>query len=277
MLIQEIMTPSPKTVTPEDSLIHARDLMLRGDFRHLLVVNKQGELVGILSDRDIATHQSRTGESIFANPNDPVSMAMERHAQKAKPGDSVSDVVNWMNATKVGCFPVTVDDVPVGIVTTTDILAASAKRHTHESSPSLPTVVDSMTSNPLSIHPNERLIGAAAIMRSHLIRHLPVVDGENKVIGMLSDRDIRNAFGDPASFLDKSIERPNLEAFKVQDHMSTPPITVSPDQRCTDVAELFVHGSPSAMPVVDNEHRLVGILSYIDVLRTLVPLIRHQD
>lgn len=56
---------------------------------------------------------------------------------------------------------------------------------------------------------------------------------------------------------------------RVRDVMSTPVITVRPHELCTDVARYFADLSASAVPVVDDEDRIVGIVSYIDVLRLL--------
>jgi acetoin utilization protein AcuB len=102
-------------------------------------------------------------------------------------------------------------------------------------------------------------------MRSLNVRHLPVVDATGRALGMLSDRDVRAAIGDP-TYADRRLE---VERLRVQDAMTAPPITVEPGRSCADVAREFVHLRASAVPVTDEHGVVIGILSYIDLLKVL--------
>ena len=106
MRVKDIMTLNPQTIFSTDTLVLARDKMVWGNFRHLLVVEDTGELVGVITERDIATHQSRTGESIFANPSDQVSMAMETCPKTIAPEEEVLVAARRMASLKIGCLPV---------------------------------------------------------------------------------------------------------------------------------------------------------------------------
>lgn len=99
-------------------------------------------------------------------------------------------------------------------------------------------------------------------MQRYRIRHLPVVDGEHRVIGMLSDRDLRPLFGDSARTQD-------VEGFRVKDWMSNRVISAGPNDTCRFAARIFSDRSIGALPIVDEQMHLVGILSYVDVLRVL--------
>ena len=259
------MSPFPRMVSPEDTLVYARDLMLWGEYRHLLVASK-GDLVGVLSMGDIAQHQARTGESIFSNPSDTVAMAMTPEPETVAPADDLEDICRRMAKGKLGCMPVIRSGGVIGIITTIDVLAASAGR-TKEKAPDGPTVGEAMTRQPKTINSNDSLMDAANRMRTYQIRHLPVVDGEEQVVGILSDRDLRAAFGNPeaAALRDSAAD----EELKVRDWMSRPAITVEPGESCVTAARLFANRSIGALPVVGAEDRLVGILSYVDVLRSL--------
>jgi CBS domain-containing protein len=131
------------------------------------------------------------------------------------------------------------------------------------------TVSDVMSHDPLECHPDDRLLDITARMQQHRIRHLPVVSGDRKVLGMISDRDVRNAIGDPATWLEKPAAP--LEELRVTGAMSEPPVTISPDAPLADAIRRLVELEIGALPVVDAHNTLIGIVSYIDVLRALRP------
>jgi len=264
MKLRDIMQRFPQSVRPEDTLVAARDIMLWGEFRHLTVLD-EGRLVGVLSDHDIAAHQARTGESLASSPGDTVRMAMEQEPPTAHGDDSVVEAAARMAADRISCLPILETGDLVGLVTTTDILAAEVRRATTPASG--PSVSELMSHKPETVHPDDLLLDAAAKMQVNRIRHLPVVDGDNHVLGMLSDRDVRTAVGNPATALDSDSVR--LNELRVRNVMSSPALTATPTQSCREIAHVFITQSTSAMPVVDQNERLMGIVSYIDLLRTL--------
>src|SRR5262245_39537334 len=214
MKLAAIMERNPTTVAPGDTLRHARDLMVWGHFRHLPVV-VDGKVVGVLSERDVTAHQARTGESLASSPGDTVSMAMSSRVQTASPDDSVADAARRMANSKVGCLPVLSAGALVGIVTNTDILAAQS-RETHERE-ECATLDDCMPKAPQAVHSNARLLDAAALMSRLGVRHLPVVDAERRVVGMLSDRDMRSALGGPEVRPGANTKQTVAENLRVQD------------------------------------------------------------
>jgi CBS domain-containing protein len=129
------------------------------------------------------------------------------------------------------------------------------------------SVRDVMTPDPLTCRPDDHLMDAAARMQQHHVRHLPVIDGDDRLIGMLADRDIRTAVGDPDRWMDDVT--PGLEELRVSSAMSSPAVTVPLDSAVGDVARCLVELEVGALPVVDQDGRLVGIVSYIDILRSL--------
>ena len=131
------------------------------------------------------------------------------------------------------------------------------------------TAEELMTQNPVTVSPEATTAEAWDLMREMDIRHLPVVDRE-VVVGMLSDRDIgsleidRLLTEEGADALRRRLVRP------VSQIMSTDVVVAEPE---TDVAELitmFLEQKIGAIPVVrPDSRRLVGIVSYIDVLRAV--------
>ena len=124
---------------------------------------------------------------------------------------------------------------------------------------------DLMTTSPVCVTPRTRLGETIEIMYANDVRHIPVVD-DSRLVGIISDRDLR-ALWDPVV----SVQVGDGRAFdrRVSEYMSTDPVTVMEEDEATEVIELLVEHRVGAIPVVDAEGILVGIVSYIDVLKAL--------
>lgn len=92
------------------------------------------------------------------------------------------------------------------------------------------------------------------------------------VVGMLSDRDIRTVVGNPLRFVTAPY---SMRALYVRDAMTAAPATIPADCELNELATRFADAKIGALPVVDRDARLVGIVSYVDVLRALATE-RHQ-
>jgi CBS domain-containing protein len=123
--------------------------------------------------------------------------------------------------------------------------------------------IDVMTERPATTSPAATVAAAATMLDDLDIRHLPVVDSSGELIGMISDRDLRGAFavnGDGA---------PPGRA-RIVDVMSSNVIRALPDDELQEIAELMVDNRIGAVPIVDERGMLVGIVSYVDVLKSMV-------
>lgn len=123
--------------------------------------------------------------------------------------------------------------------------------------------IDVMTERPVTVRVEETVEVAARMLDELEIRHLPVVDSAGALVGMLSDRDVRGALA--AS--DGGAPSPSA---RVGDVMNADVIDAFPDDEIVDVAELMVDNRIGAVPIVDARGALVGIVSYVDVLRTMI-------
>jgi CBS domain-containing protein len=120
-----------------------------------------------------------------------------------------------------------------------------------------------MTPRPATVGTEDSLGDAAGLMVQGGFRHLPVVDVDGRLVGMLSERDLRVRLGTELErFADAALD---LLAEDVEASMRTEPITISSAATVRDALELLTDERVGALPVVDDE-RLVGILSYLDLL-----------
>lgn len=128
----------------------------------------------------------------------------------------------------------------------------------------------SMCKNVVTIDKDTGLFRTREMMMEHRIRHLPVVDADNKLIGMVTDRDVRSAM--PSLFIECDIveERERLEKLKVEDIMTRNLITISPTYTLQDALLLMQKHRVGAFPVVDEEGKLKGIISIRDLMRAFV-------
>ena len=127
---------------------------------------------------------------------------------------------------------------------------------------------DLMTEAPVTISPKSTVREAARLLDTLDIRHLPVVNEEHELVGMVSDRDLRSlsvpAFagaqriGNVQTALDAS----------VSSVMTTEVLSVEEEADAKELVDLMLDFRVGAIPVTDGDGTLVGIVSYIDVLRT---------
>jgi len=115
------MTRNVVTVSSEDSLCEAFDLMRTEGFRHLPVVDGN-RLIGVLSDRDVLLRAEPDGEQIIV-PEENVEQAMSLNPITCGPRSSISDAARVMNERKISCLPVVeTDGTLIGLITATDLL-----------------------------------------------------------------------------------------------------------------------------------------------------------
>jgi acetoin utilization protein AcuB len=126
-------------------------------------------------------------------------------------------------------------------------------------------VEDAMTKSVLTLTPGQSLRDAINLLRSKRIRHLPVVE-EKKLVGIVTDRDVKRATPSVLSGVAKEEYDSALATIKVGQLMTREPITVTRKSKLKAAVEIFIEQKVGALPVVDNGH-LVGILTEIDILR----------
>src|SRR3990172_7091361 len=138
---------------------------------------------------------------------------------------------------------------------------------------SRPRVVDVMTRAPLTVTATETIGEADDLMSQNKIRQLPVVKGK-ELVGIVTDRDL-------LSFLSGSLlARPEQRGVALQtrgrESMNSDPITVGPDDDLEEAVELLIEEKVGGIPVVDETEGLVGIVTYVDVLRCFLNWLQEE-
>jgi CBS domain-containing membrane protein len=126
-VVREIMTGSPVTLKPEDTLDLANNVISLGRIRHIPVV-EDGRLIGLLSERDLmgaatieifGLKQKRKSALLKTVL---IKDVMKKRVISVKPDTPIKDAAQLMADKKIGCVPVVESGTLVGLLTTTDIL-----------------------------------------------------------------------------------------------------------------------------------------------------------
>jgi acetoin utilization protein AcuB len=135
-----------------------------------------------------------------------------------------------------------------------------------------------MTAKVITVHPDDEIFDAKEKMDIHHIRHLPVIDDKNIVVGIVTDRDIRSALPSQLlQYLGNQEQKSALSKYKVKDIMTQNPLTVSPDHTIQDVLLLIQKKLIGALPVVDESGDLKGIISIRDILRAFINVMGIEE
>ncbi|MFI8438273.1 CBS domain-containing protein [Streptomyces sp. NPDC079020] len=114
----------------------------------------------------------------------------------------------------------------------------------------------------------------ARILSQHHITAVPVVDGGNRVLGVVSEGDLLRKTADHVTAPDdlsavtglQAWERAKAEGIRAEELMSAPPVCVRPEWTVAETARLMEAQGVKRLVVVDEEDRLLGIVSRRDLL-----------
>lgn len=124
-----------------------------------------------------------------------------------------------------------------------------------------------MKTNVITLPPSATIAKALSLLEEHRIRHIPIINEDNHVLGIVSDRDLRDA---SPSIFKKGSEKSELEN-EVQSIMSHPVVTIHPLDFIEEIAKIFYDEEFAALPVI-QDNQLVGIVTEKDMLYTLIQL-----
>ena len=132
------------------------------------------------------------------------------------------------------------------------------------------TVSKNMTINPVTTTPDMGVFEAFELMKSEGVQRLPVLDGDGNLVGIISEKNITSAAADKeVSIVEFALL---LSKSKVGDVMTKEVITVSVDDPVEMAARKMSDNDISILPVVDNNGKLVGVVSRSDLFRLLLEL-----
>jgi CBS domain-containing membrane protein len=136
-------------------------------------------------------------------------------------------------------------------------------------------VSDIMTTNLFTLYDDQTLEMAEDVMNWHRIRHIPVIDRNRHLVGLVTHRDLLrgavSCFANPAPGHQRELNA----HIPVRDLMRTRVITVAPDTTLEMAAEILIDEKVGCLPVVEGE-KLVGIVTEADFVALVQALLQKK-
>jgi acetoin utilization protein AcuB len=131
-------------------------------------------------------------------------------------------------------------------------------------------VRDIMTARVVTVEMDDQLDVVKKIFDTMKFHHLLVVDDRGKLSGVVSDRDLLKAISPNVGSISETARDAATLNKRVHQIMSRKLVTLHPDASVSESARLFLEQGISCIPIIDNSHKPVGILSWRDVLKALL-------
>jgi CBS domain-containing protein len=270
--VQEIMTKKVISCLPAATLSEVQELMLEQRVGRILVVDSNNQDIGIISEKDLVnfliTDKSRRGlQEIRAEE------VMSKGLITVKAAAPIAEAAKTMITEKVSSLVVK-DGQLEGIATKSDVVMYLAGMAIGERS-----VRDFMTTNPMTMSASQPIFLAVELMSQHKISRMVVVDQEHKPIGIitLTDLAIASSLLGPARL---SVERKpefakgikyatSIHRLTTGDIMTKHPLCVNQNTDLTSSAKLMTRHGISGLPVIEDDGKLVGIITKTDLTRAV--------
>jgi len=133
-------------------------------------------------------------------------------------------------------------------------------------------VRERMTHNPITVTPDVSVTHASRLMRERKVHHLPVLDGNGQLVGIVSDKDLLHASPSPVTSLSVWEITEALYMLKVEKVLTSKVITVSEDMPLEEAARLMADKGIGGLPVMRG-NALVGIITKADLFKTFLQLL----
>jgi acetoin utilization protein AcuB len=133
-----------------------------------------------------------------------------------------------------------------------------------------------MTHNPITIQPNTPVAEALQLIRDKNVRRLPVLDKKERLIGMVTEKELLYASPSPVTSLSMHEITYLLSKLTVDEVMTRNPITVTEDTPIEDAAALMADHKIGGLPVMRGQ-QLVGIVTETDLFKTFIELFSARE
>ena len=264
MQIKNLMSEDLITVDKDQNLSDALKLLRKHNVSRLPVTNNK-ELVGIISERDIANKLGSSKYESMPASRLHISSVMVKDVITVPQTMQLGEVAKLMLEKGIGSVPVMDGDKMVGIVSKADFVTLAVGIAFDKI-----TVKELMTKDLKSVSPTERLIHARRVMIESHVGRLPVIEDET-LVGMITSKDLMRAFIDFRKNVPEKYQKSQIKEVSVEDIMSSNPIFTSKDATISEVSKIMMETGYNGLPVVEDGE-VVGIITQTDILRLIEKL-----
>ncbi len=278
MNIKDIMSSPVYVIAPDETISHARNLMLKHKIGALVVVDND-KMIGIVTKSDMGKRMAQAEPIWRRRPIDkvPINLVMTESPITIYPEASIKQAVDLMLENSINNIPVTKNSV-VGIVTRGDIVK-------YVSEQAIDTKVSEMVNKDIvSVHRHHTINHVVDEMEINKVRKVIVIDDMEEAVGIISTTNLAlSSMTDNENKLStKSIKmarRPTSGGEKnyryikevpivAEDIMSGPIVTIASDNTIVDAAKIMIKENITALPV-EQDGEIVGMISRSDVIRVI--------
>lgn len=277
--LNQVIIKKTITISPNTSLLDAREILLRHKLKRLVVINSKKCPVGIITEKDIAKTIYALGDKPIKTVK--VSGFMSKKLFTVKKSASIYDCAKLMKRHRISSIIVTgKNGVLEGLVTKTDLASIFL---THAVSPLKISKI--MTRRIITAMPGDSLLYVESLLIHNKISR--IVIQRNKIpVGIITYRDFVPAklphwiaqYADPEEVENYRTKKDlsdfqvnqmsHLLHFKAVDIMASNPITVKDDEDVGVAVLLMIRNGISGLPVVKNS-KLVGIITKADIVKAI--------
>ena len=240
------------------NLREARKLMEKHKISRLLVKYK-GNIIGIITERDLAERFGSWRERRISDSKIHVSSAFTSHLLRVKEDDDLRKASEIMLRNGISSVVVERDGRITGIITKTDLI-----RYLKNSTKK---VKDFMSKRVFSLEIGSSLLQARRIMLERGIKRLPITLG-GKIVGMITEKDIAKALGLFRKISEGRHWDEKMKKIKVEHIMSKDIISITPNDTLGKAVKVMLRKRISGLPVIEND-RLVGIITKTDLIKAI--------
>lgn len=262
MTIDKVMAKDIITVRKDQTVSDALKLMKKHKISRLPAISpKTNELVGIVTEKDMATKIASSKYEDVPLSHMRISTIMTSDVITANPSDSKVRVLKSMVDNHIGGIPIIEDDEIIGMVTKTDFLKNLDAKEYEET-----LIKDIMTNRVITVGPDERLVHARRLMIDNDIARLVIVQN-GLIMGIITAKDMAKTIVDFKERVPEKYQHNQIRNLFVQEVMSQTIETTTKDATIAQVAQIMVDKEFSGMPVADDKNKVQGIVSKSDILR----------
>lgn len=277
MKVNQIMSNEVIVIGQNEHVSHARNLMLKHGLSRVIVVDKDENPIGIVTEKDLTCKLRGNGPAWKRRPIDKISIRriMSSNIHTIDADEDVKNAVEIMIRNKISSVPVVDSEGLAGIITKTDLMKFYISKYADRWK-----VSKLMTRDVVTVNQNHTLSHVIRLMDENKIYGL-VVMFDNEIAGIITPTDISFArVDDPETGV--SVERiyfvrqlaeggdkrkaRDVSMLTAGDIMSKDFVQISPDSDAVEAAKLMSNEGASHIPVVDGED-LVGIITRTDVIK----------
>lgn len=183
--IKKVMTKPIRSVPDDTHIVEALGKMYRSKFRHLLVRESKGRIVGMVTMRRILELAVELGERL--SDNQKIGDILLKQAVKVEPSQTVRQAIDAMLQNDTGCVVVMKGEELKGIFTERDLLKRVAVA---ERDPDKTRIEEVMTTKLVTLPTSAPVGQVLKEMKSRRFRHMVILDDKGKLAGVISMRDI---------------------------------------------------------------------------------------